>query len=98
MNLAETIVTAQIMHLVDSDKETLCYITPETPLFATQHFEGIKYRGCNLYAVIGEEMTLIETYDDEDEITGKELAENVIQSIKDAFAWGVEYYEVPANN
>ena len=95
---AEKVITTPLMQLVDYEGEPIACITPETPLFATQHFDGIKYRGWNLYAVVGEEMQLIETYDDTDEITGKQLADNVIESIKDGFAWGVEYYEIPANN
>lgn len=96
----------QVMQLVRTDYnddnepdgvETICYINARTPLFCSEHWIGANYYGCNLYAVVDGKIVLLETYDDEDDITGKELASNVIQSIKDGFTAGATYYNVPSN-
>lgn len=95
---AEKIIReTKVMQLVDYEKETLCFITPETPLFAASHRQGVKYLGCNLYALIDSKLTLLETYDDVDNITGKELCDNVIESIRKGFDAGATYYIMPAN-
>lgn len=100
MNLieyAENIITNGKIQLVDCDGETIAMITHESPLFCAEHWISTKYYGCNLYTIIGETMVLLETYDDTDEITGRELGANVIENIKNAITAGASYYVIPSN-
>jgi hypothetical protein len=98
LNVAENIINAtQIITLIDYEEETLCHITPETPLYCAEHWIGAIYYGCNLYAVVDEKTILLETYDDTDGITGKELGERAIQTIRDGFKTGIRMLKVPAN-
>ena len=52
----------------------------------------------NLFLYKNGEKILLESYDDEDDATGAEIAINVINSIKEGFLLGVEGYVIPENN
>ena len=93
---------SEVIELVTNDyeidgNETLGYINEKTPIFTAERWTDDKYYGCNLYANMDDNLTLLETYDDADEITGKELARNVQISIEDGFAAGATYFIVPSN-
>lgn len=85
------------MRLVDYKRKTIAYITSDTPLMCHQRGTDLKFYGYNLNAVIDNELVLLETYDDDEDITGRELCENAITSIKDGFTAGATYFIIPSN-
>ena len=97
INEAVNIVENYGMQLVGFKDKLVCHVTNDTPLFHAPHYRGVQYYGRNLYALVNEKKVLLETYDDEDEITGAELAQNVIDSIKEGLSYGATYYRIPCN-
>lgn len=86
------------MLLVDYERDPISYIDKNTILFIRPQYDGVKFYGYNVILIneYGLEI-LIETYDDSDDITGRELAENVIDSIRKGLECGATYYIVPEN-
>jgi len=95
--IASEVIELAVYDYDINENEILGYINPKTPIFTAERWNDEKYYGCNLYADIDDNLTLLETYDDLDEINGKELANNVQISIEDGFAAGATYYIVPSN-
>lgn len=94
---AESIITDGKMQLVDCYGDTLAFITKDTPLFCVEHWIGAHFYGANLNALVNDKIVLLETYDETDETLGRELANNVIENIKNGFTAGVTYYVIASN-
>lgn len=90
--IAKKIISKQVfLVLVDFEGERVAIITPTTLIYSNKHYYKGKFVGYNLYASIGENNIVLETYDD------PRRCEHVKKEIKEAFKKGKKVYELPSN-
>lgn len=86
------------MRLVDFERETLAFVNKDSNMQVRPKYVNDKFMGWNLILVEEGFETLLEHYDDDDEnISGKQLALNVLESIRKGLDAGAEYFIMPTN-
>lgn len=79
------------MALHDYEGEFICLVSKETTFKVLKHYYEGKFFGWNVYAYVGQDLKLLETYE------SKREARNVVESIREGLSLGATYYKVPGN-